>query len=113
MTSSEQLPEVLIENRYPEEYKKHLGAYEQEFTKKYQFIKESNAKKVELRAYQDILDDCFWTQKQNFMKNCRTIALEYLELLKYPNQHKMRHDASSLTNTSCSEHRSGQVRSID
>ncbi|EFA83185.1 hypothetical protein PPL_03975 [Heterostelium album PN500] len=87
--TADNIPKVTIEKHLPEGFEKLLGTYEQEFTKKYQFIKESNAKKVEIRTYQDILGECFFTQKQNYMMNCRTIALEYLELIKYPAQHKI------------------------
>eukprot|EP01133_Synstelium_polycarpum_P004272 gene4272-4987_t len=89
MTVSDNLPTITLQKRLPEGFDDRIGTYHETFQKKYEFIKESNQKKIEIRVYQDVLAECFYTQKQSYMKNCRTLALEYLEMIKYPAEHKM------------------------
>ncbi|KAK5576118.1 hypothetical protein RB653_007258 [Dictyostelium firmibasis] len=82
MTKTEDIPIVFIEKKNIQEKildidvdKKH----KERIARTYEFIVKADKTCKEHLVLQEILDQCFFKQKQSYMKNCRPIVMEYLD----------------------------------
>ncbi|KYR00017.1 hypothetical protein DLAC_03514 [Tieghemostelium lacteum] len=49
--------------------------------RKYEFVKDADKNLNEIRLYRDIISECYFKQRQNYMKSCREMVFEYMNLV--------------------------------
>ncbi|EGC38276.1 hypothetical protein DICPUDRAFT_149089 [Dictyostelium purpureum] len=83
MTKTDDIPVVYIEKRNINQKIHEIDVdkqHRESIAKTYEFIVEQDKIIKEHKVLSEALDQCFFKQKQSYIKNCREIALQYLEL---------------------------------
>ncbi|EAL72021.1 hypothetical protein DDB_G0269342 [Dictyostelium discoideum AX4] len=82
MTKTDDIPIVFIEKKNIQEKILEIDVdkkHKERIAKSYEYIVNADKTCKEHLLLQEILDQCFFKQKQSYMKNCRPIVMEYLD----------------------------------